>query len=146
MSPRIRPASFSTLRCCDTVAWASGMRRTTSPQKHSPLEISSRRIATRAGWPIARAIRASSLSLELATDDLRPGVVPRREVRAFGLMRSPHTHRCTLREDRPSTFYDERPGATDSGFFADLAGPRGPSYTARLVSPDHPPRPAPERR
>src|SRR5574341_465253 len=56
------PASFSTLRCCDTVDCASGSSSTMSPHMQVVRRARRRRILTRAGWPTALARSASSAS------------------------------------------------------------------------------------
>lgn len=55
MVPCIRPASFSSLRCCDTVAFAMGSTSCMSPKKHSFLWARKCRMAMRVGCPIAFA-------------------------------------------------------------------------------------------
>lgn len=55
MVPCIRPASFSSLRCCDTVAFDIVSTSCMSPKKHSFLWARKCRIAIRVGCPIAFA-------------------------------------------------------------------------------------------
>ena len=53
------PASFSCLRCCETVDWASGSSSTMSPTMQPSCRTSKRRMETRTGCAIAFASRAS---------------------------------------------------------------------------------------
>lgn len=55
MVPCISPASFNSLKCCETVAFAIGRTSCISPKKHSFLWARKCRIAIRVGCPIAFA-------------------------------------------------------------------------------------------